>query len=123
MDNTLEVDVIMPYMENGERLSSVNVTGLPESLNRELVRLYLDEQTGLFHDSVLFKSKHKCKGCEERLFHSSCLHVQYSYGPEYFIMSVNILDIRYIDDVTKLFLRAWFLRHALNFAILEVILT
>ena len=48
MDNTVDVDVLTPYLEDGETLGSVSVTGLPDALGDELIRLHLDDQNDVF---------------------------------------------------------------------------
>ena len=48
MDNTVDVDVLMPYLEDGETLGSVSVTGLPDALGDDLIRLHLDDQNDVF---------------------------------------------------------------------------
>ena len=44
MDKMLEIDVLSSYLEDGEKLGSVNVKGIPEVLGKELMRLHLDDQ-------------------------------------------------------------------------------
>ena len=44
MDKMLKIDVLSSYLEDGEKLESVNVKGIPEALGKELMRLHLDVQ-------------------------------------------------------------------------------
>ena len=57
MDKTVEVDVLTSYLEDGEKLGSVSVTvrgvtGIPEALGEELIRLDLDDQNVVYKQSL-----------------------------------------------------------------------
>ena len=57
MDKTLEIDVLAAYLEDGEKLGSVNVNGIPESFGTELMRLNLEDQKGVFKPSLCIGDK------------------------------------------------------------------
>ena len=53
MDQTVDVDVLTSYLEDGVKLGSVSVTvrgvtGIPEALGEELIRLHLDDHEAVY---------------------------------------------------------------------------
>ena len=42
MDKTLEVNVLASYLEDGAKLGSVSVTGVPDTFGKELMHLNLE---------------------------------------------------------------------------------